>query len=106
MFFVSLAGHFPHFLNAKVVCTVRTGKCNTSDNVSDLYYFAVFCCDYSTFSPCRAGKAKRFSAISCMYFLPAVEELARMISAGYGMIDKMFFSFRACVDKVRKGKWQ
>ena len=41
-----------------------------------------------------------------MYFLPAVEELARMISAGYGMVDKMFFSFRACVDKVRKGKWQ
>lgn len=106
MFFISLAGRFPYSFDTKVVRMVRTGKCNTSDNVSDLYYFAMFCCDYSTLSPCCAGKAKLFSAISCMYFLPAVEELARMISAGYGMVDKMFFSFRACVDKVRKGKWQ
>lgn len=80
MFFVSLAGHFPHFLNAKVVRTVRTGKCNTSDNVSDLYYFAVFCCDYSTFSPCCAGKAKQFFTIYGLHFLRVTGEFAYMIS--------------------------
>ena len=106
MFFVSLAGHFPHFLNAKVVRTVRTGKCNTSDNVSDLYYFAMFCCDYSTLSPCCAGKAKLFFH----YLRPAFPARHRRICiydiAGYGMTGKMFFSFSLNEDKAKKGTWQ
>ena len=91
MFFISLAGRFPHFLNAKVVCTVRTGKCNTSDNESDLYYFAVFCCDYSTFSPCCEGKAKLFSTIYGLHFLRVTGEFAYMISPVTAWLTKCSF---------------